>query len=77
MGGDDSVNVLNEETEKLIEGHGATFIKEDLCLSLLYFTGNLSAFQVLTLELNPHLRWDFKKSFQFSLSSQRDSSLGI
>ena len=40
-GYDDSVSILNEETEKLIEGHRATFIKEDLCLSLLYFTGTL------------------------------------
>lgn len=40
-GGDDSVSILNEETEKLIEGHRATSIKEDLCLSLLHFMGTL------------------------------------
>lgn len=45
LGGDDPVSILNEETEKLILGHRATFIKEDLCLSLLYFMGNLSDFQ--------------------------------
>lgn len=28
--------ILNEETEKLIEGHGATFIKEDLRFCLFY-----------------------------------------
>lgn len=45
LGGDDPVSILNEETEKLILGHRTTFIKEDLCLSLLYFMGNLSDFQ--------------------------------
>lgn len=37
-GGDDSVSILNEEIEKLIEGQRATFIKEDLCLGL--FSGH-------------------------------------
>lgn len=38
LSGDDSVRALDEEIEKLIEGHRATFIKEDLCL--VYFMGN-------------------------------------
>lgn len=60
MSGDDSVSALTEEIGKLIEGHRATFIIEDLWL--VYFMGNL--------EFNPHLTWDFKKSFQFSLGNQ-------
>lgn len=48
MGGNDSVSILNEEIEKLIEGHRATFIK-DLCFSLLYLMGNLSDFQEYSL----------------------------
>lgn len=45
VGGDDSVSILNEEIEKLIEDHRVTFIKENVCFSLLYLMGNLSDFQ--------------------------------
>lgn len=65
-----SVRIFNEETEKLIEGHRVPSIKDDSSLSLVYFMGNLSNFQVLTLELNPHLKWNFNKFSVFPWKSE-------